>query len=53
MVEILHGDCIEQMRLMKKNRFDSIVTDPPYGLEFSEGSTDWLAGKGELWLIPA
>ena len=29
---ILKGDCINQMKKMKKNSVDSIVTDPPYDL---------------------
>lgn len=28
------GDCLEVMRTLEANRFDSIVTDPPYGLGF-------------------
>ena len=31
---ILHGDCVEQMRLLADCSIDAIVTDPPYGLEF-------------------
>jgi DNA modification methylase len=31
---ILHGDCVEQMRLLDDCSIDAIVTDPPYGLEF-------------------
>jgi len=33
-VELRHGDCIELMRQLPDNLIDSIVTDPPYGLEF-------------------
>jgi DNA modification methylase len=33
-VELLHGDCVELMRAMPECSVDSIVTDPPYGLEF-------------------
>ena len=32
--KILVGDCLEQMAKMPDNSVDSIVTDPPYGLEF-------------------
>lgn len=28
------GDCIEVMRTLEANSFDSIVTDPPYGIGF-------------------
>jgi DNA modification methylase len=33
-VQVFHGDCIEVMRSLPDNSVDSIVTDPPYGLEF-------------------
>ena len=31
---LLVGDCVEQMKTLKVNSVDAIVTDPPYGLEF-------------------
>ena len=31
---IIHGDCIEEMKLLEPNSVDAIVTDPPYGLSF-------------------
>lgn len=33
-VDLRHGDCIEIMRAMPDASVDSIVCDPPYGLEF-------------------
>lgn len=33
-MNLLHGDCLEVMRTFETNSFDSIVTDPPYGLGF-------------------
>jgi DNA modification methylase len=30
----IHGDCVEQMKLMDDNSVDSVVCDPPYGLSF-------------------
>jgi DNA modification methylase len=38
-VRVYHGDCIEVMRTLPDNSVDSIVTDPPYGLEFM--GKDW------------
>lgn len=43
------GDCVEVMAGMEADSFDSIVTDPPYGLEFMGKEWDKL-GKG--WDIP-
>jgi site-specific DNA-methyltransferase (adenine-specific) len=40
-VQVLHGDCVKLMREMPENSVDSIVTDPPYGLEFM--GKDWDA----------
>ncbi len=31
---LIQGDCIEQMKLMKENSVDAIITDPPYGIGF-------------------
>jgi len=32
--QIIQGDCIEVMSEMPENSIDTIITDPPYGLEF-------------------
>ena len=40
-VDLRHGDCVELMRAMPDCSVDSIVTDPPYGLEFM--GKDWDA----------
>lgn len=39
-----HGDCIEVMRALSDNSVDSIVTDPPYGLEFMGKGWDGADG---------
>jgi site-specific DNA-methyltransferase (adenine-specific) len=49
-VEIIHGDCIEQMRNMPDNSVDSIVTDPPYGIGFMGKKWDALP-PGEEWAV--
>jgi hypothetical protein len=51
---IYHGDCIEVMRQLPDNSVDSIVTDPPYGLEFMGKEWDKLQtaqwrGQKEKW----
>jgi DNA modification methylase len=33
-MRLLHGDCLEVMATLPDNSVDTIVTDPPYGLEF-------------------
>jgi len=42
MYNILQGNCIEVLKTLPENTIDSIVTDPPYGLEF----------MGEEWDAP-
>lgn len=42
MYNILQGNCIEVLKTLSENSIDSIVTDPPYGLEF----------MGEEWDAP-
>ena len=44
--KIICGDCIEVMKSMPKNSVDSVVTDPPYGLEFMSKSWDTFKQKG-------
>ncbi|MCH8048933.1 site-specific DNA-methyltransferase, partial [Patescibacteria group bacterium] len=37
--KIYEGDCIEIMKGMEENSVDTVITDPPYGLEFM--GKDW------------
>ena len=32
--KLILGDCIDKLKDLEDNSVDSIVTDPPYGLEF-------------------
>jgi len=38
------GDCVEVLRTLPENSVDSVVTDPPYGLEFMGKEWDRLSG---------
>ena len=46
--EIIHGDCLEIMKMLPDNSVDSIVTDPPYGLGFMGKAWD-ARPPGEEW----
>ena len=46
---ILVGDCKEQMAKMPDNSVDSIVTDPPYGLEFMGKEWDKGVPPVDYW----
>ena len=48
--QVICGDCLSVMKDMPDNSVDSIVTDPPYGIEFKppRGHTQAIKGDGEL-----
>ena len=51
-VRVYHGDCIEIMRTLPDASVDSVVTDPPYLIDFmGKGwdASDGIAGKPEVW----
>lgn len=43
------GDCLEVLRSMAENSVDSIVTDPPYGLNFMGKKWDYDVPSVEIW----
>ena len=45
-VTLLHGDCLDVLATLPDASVDSVVTDPPYGLEFmgKEWDAPWKAG---------
>jgi site-specific DNA-methyltransferase (adenine-specific) len=49
MINLLHGDCLEQMKTLPDNSVDSIVTDPPYGISFMSKKWDYDVPKVEVW----
>jgi hypothetical protein len=46
---ILHGDCLEQMRLMPDHSIDCVVTDPPYGIKFMGKKWDYDIPCVDIW----
>ena len=49
MINLLHGDCLAQMKTLDDNSVDSIVTDPPYGLSFMGKKWDYDVPSVEVW----
>lgn len=52
-IEIIHGDCLEELKNIDDNSVDSIVTDPPYGLsalspeQVTKVLSEWISGNRE------
>jgi site-specific DNA-methyltransferase (adenine-specific) len=57
--KIICGDCLEVMKEMPDNSVDTIITDPPYGLEFMGKEWDKFPSQtkyykfSKLWAIEA
>ena len=47
---ILHGDSIERLKEFPDNYFDSVATDPPYGLSFMGKKWDYDVPSVALWV---
>ena len=46
---IINSDCLEYLRSLQDNTFDSIVTDPPYGLSFMGKKWDYDVPSVDIW----
>jgi site-specific DNA-methyltransferase (adenine-specific) len=46
---LLLGDCLEELKTIKENSIDSIVTDPPYGLSFMNKKWDYDVPSVDVW----
>ncbi len=49
MINLMLGDCLEQLKTLPDNSVDSIVTDPPYGLSFMGKKWDYDVPSVEIW----
>ena len=49
MIKLIHGDCLDQLRLLPDCSVDSVVTDPPYGLSFMGKKWDYDVPGVEVW----
>ena len=49
MINLILGDCLEQMKTLPDNSVDSIVSDPPYGISFMARKWDYAIPKVEAW----
>jgi DNA modification methylase len=49
MINLMLGDCLDEMKKLDDNSVDSIVTDPPYGLSFMGKAWDKTVPSKEVW----
>jgi len=48
-MNLIKGDCLEKLKDLKDNSIDSIVSDPPYGINFMGKKWDYDVPKIEVW----
>ena len=48
-IELIEGDCREVLKEFADNSIDSVVTDPPYGLEFMGKHWDYDVPGTDIW----
>ena len=49
MTLIFHGDCKDQLKNIKDETVDAIITDPPYGISFMNNKWDYNVPSIKLW----
>ncbi len=49
MIEVLHGNSLEVLKGYSDNYFDSVITDPPYGISFMGKKWDYQIPSVEIW----
>jgi site-specific DNA-methyltransferase (adenine-specific) len=47
--KLYHGDCLKIMRNIKSASIDSLITDPPYGLNFMGKKWDYDVPSVKIW----
>jgi len=46
---LYHGDCLEVMKTFKDDTFETMITDPPYGLSFMGKKWDYDVPSVDVW----
>lgn len=49
MAKLINGDCLKELKNLKDNSIDTMITDPPYGLSFMGKKWDYDVPKIEIW----
>jgi len=48
-VKLMLGNCLDRLKDLDDNSVDSIVTDPPYGIDFMGKKWDYDVPSAEIW----
>jgi len=48
-IQLINGDCLEEMKKLPDNSVDAVVSDPPYGLSFMGKRWDYDVPSQEIW----
>ena len=47
--KLYNTDCLDKLKELEDNSVDSIITDPPYGLNFMNKKWDYSIPSAEIW----
>lgn len=48
-IRVIAGNCLDVLKTFADNYFDSIVTDPPYGISFMNKKWDYQVPSVQIW----
>jgi site-specific DNA-methyltransferase (adenine-specific) len=48
-MNLIHGDCLKEMKKMPDGSIDAVITDPPYGLSFMGKKWDYEVPSVDVW----
>ena len=48
-MKILQGDCLDKMKELEDNSVDTLISDPPYGINFMGKKWDYDVPGVEVW----
>lgn len=49
-MQLILGDCLDELKALADNSVDSIVTDPPYGISFMNRKWDYDIPSIDIWI---
>ena len=47
--KLYNTDCLDKLKELEDNSVDSIITDPPYGLNFMNNKWDYSIPSIDIW----